>query len=143
MPTIIYCQMCFSIPCCLWMLIDAIIGFNQHSHTHILSLCLSATLLSFPIFPFHLKSLLCTCLIINWNTDFTVLGCSHFIGSINTKKHRQCTRAFTHWEPGWDKTPAWPYYIMVLPDWRSSYTIAVHLKHLKLLDLVWCLTREY
>ncbi len=38
------------------MLSDSIISFDQHSHTHTLSLCLSATLLSFPIFPFSLKA---------------------------------------------------------------------------------------
>ncbi len=86
MPAIIYCQMCFSIPHCLWMLIDAIISFDQHSHTHTLSLSLSLCYLAlFPHLSVSLKSSLCNCLMINWNTDFTVLGCSHFIGSINTK----------------------------------------------------------
>ncbi len=44
---ILYHQMCFHVslfPCCLWMLIDAIFGFDQHSHAHTFSLCLSATL---------------------------------------------------------------------------------------------------
>ena len=41
----------------LWMLIDAVVGFNQHTHTRSLSLCLSTSLLSFPFFPFHIKTL--------------------------------------------------------------------------------------
>jgi hypothetical protein len=78
--------MCFSIPRCLWMLIDAIISFDQHSHTHTLYLSLSLCYLAlFPHLSVSLKSPLCVCLRINWNTDFTILGCSHFIGSINTK----------------------------------------------------------
>ncbi len=85
MPTIIYHQMCFSLPRRLWMLIDAIIGFDQHSHTHALSLSSLRYLALFPHLSVLLKSPLSVCLIINWNTDFTVLGCSHFKGSINTK----------------------------------------------------------
>ncbi len=38
---ILYHQMCFHVsffPCCLWMLIGAILGFDQHSHAHTFSL---------------------------------------------------------------------------------------------------------
>ncbi len=41
---ILYIQMCFHVflcPCCLWMLIDAILGFDQHSHAHTFSLSVS------------------------------------------------------------------------------------------------------
>ncbi len=43
---ILYHQMCFHVflyPCCLWMLINAILGFDLHSHAHTFSL--SASLL--------------------------------------------------------------------------------------------------
>ncbi len=57
MPTIIYYQMCFFIPRCLWMLIDAIIGFDQHSHTHSLPLSVSLLPCSLsPLFLFCLKA---------------------------------------------------------------------------------------
>jgi hypothetical protein len=40
----IKCQMCLCIPRCLWMLINATIGFDQHSHTHTHTLSLSVSL---------------------------------------------------------------------------------------------------
>jgi hypothetical protein len=57
----------FLSPTLLWMLIDAVVGFDQRTHTHtrLLSFCLSATLLSFPFFPFHIKTLSPIILIIN------------------------------------------------------------------------------
>jgi len=60
---------------------------NTHTHTHTLalSLSLSVCLLSFLTFPFQIKTLFPDCLIIIGNTDFTVFGCSHFIGSTNMK----------------------------------------------------------
>ncbi len=62
MPTICYHHRCVSLPTLLWMLINAIVGFDQcthtHTHTHSLSFCLSITLLSFPFFPFRIKTLL-------------------------------------------------------------------------------------
>jgi len=58
---------------------------HTHTHTRSLSLCLSVCLLSFLTFSFQIKTLFPDCLIIIGNTDFTVFGCSHFIGSINTK----------------------------------------------------------
>ncbi len=76
----IKCQMCFFFPCCLWMLVNATIGINQHSHTHTLSLSLSLRYLAF--FPHHFLpfiSRLCSCVCINWNTDFTAFGRSHFL----------------------------------------------------------------
>ena len=48
---ILYHQMCFHVsffPCCLWMLIDAILGFDQHSHAHTFSLSLSLCYLALP-----------------------------------------------------------------------------------------------
>ncbi len=41
---ILYLQLCFHVflyPCCLWMLIDAIFGFDQHSHANTFSLSVS------------------------------------------------------------------------------------------------------
>ncbi len=58
---------------------------NTHTHTCSLSLSLSVCLLSFLTFPFHIKTLFPDFLIIIGNTDFTLFGCSHFIGSTNTK----------------------------------------------------------
>jgi hypothetical protein len=57
----------FLSPTLLWMLIDDVVGFDQCTHTHTRSLpfCLSATLLSFPFFPFHIKTLSPIILIIN------------------------------------------------------------------------------
>jgi hypothetical protein len=49
MLSINYSQMCFSIPRCLCMLTDAIIGVDQRTHTHSLSLSLSLCL--FALFP--------------------------------------------------------------------------------------------
>jgi hypothetical protein len=57
MPTIWYPHRCVSLLTLLWMLIDAIVGFDQRTHTCLLSFCLSITLLSFPFFPFHIKTL--------------------------------------------------------------------------------------
>ncbi len=57
---------------------------NICTHTRTLSLSLRYLAL-FPPLSVPFKSPFCGCLIINWNTDFTVLGCSHFIGCINTK----------------------------------------------------------
>ncbi len=68
---------------------DAVVGADQcyhwfwsmhthtHTHTRSLSFCLSVTLLSFPFFPFHIETLSPIILIINWNTEFNVLACSH------------------------------------------------------------------
>jgi hypothetical protein len=36
-----YVSHVFLYPCCLWMLIDAICGLDQHSHAHTLSLSVS------------------------------------------------------------------------------------------------------
>ncbi len=55
------------------------------AHTHSLPLCLSTILLSSPFFPFDIKNPGNHFQLINWNTDFTVLACSHFKGNINTK----------------------------------------------------------
>ncbi len=55
------------------------------THTLALSLCLSGCLLSPLFFPFDIKTLFPDCLIIIEIQDFTVFGCSHFIGSTNTK----------------------------------------------------------
>ena len=87
----IKCQMCLCSPRCLWMLIDATIGFDQHSHTHSLSLSLSLCYLAF--FPHRFLPFinsLCDCVCINWNIDFTVLGCSHFKGNTSTKSFYYC-----------------------------------------------------
>ncbi len=71
--------------CGCWSTLSSVsINTRTHTHTHYLSLSLRYLAL-FPHLSVSLKSPLCDCLIINWNTDFTVLGCSHFIGSINTK----------------------------------------------------------
>ncbi len=84
----------FLSPTLLWMLIDAVVGFDQrththtHTHTHALSLSVSLSLCFLALFPLlsvsH-KNPLANYLIINWNTEFNVLACSHFKGSINTK----------------------------------------------------------
>ncbi len=55
------------------------------AHTHALSLCLSGCLLSPLFFPFDIKTLFPDCLIIVEIQDSVVFGCSHFIGSTNTK----------------------------------------------------------
>ncbi len=70
--------------CGCWSTLSSV-SINTRTHTHSLSLSLRYLVL-FPHLSVPFKSSLCDCLIINWNTDFTVLGCSHFIGSINTKK---------------------------------------------------------
>ncbi len=70
--------------CGCWPTLSAV-STSAHTHTHSLSLCLSVCLLSFLTFSFQIKTLFPDCLIIIGNTDFTVFGCSHFIGSINTK----------------------------------------------------------
>ncbi len=69
--------------CGCWSTLSSV-SINTRTHTLylFLSLCYLAL---FPRLSVSLKSSLCDCSIINWNTDFTVLGCSHFIGSINTK----------------------------------------------------------
>jgi len=84
----IKCKMCLFIPCCLWMLIDATISFDQHSHTQSLSLSLSLSLHYLAFFPHRFLPFinsLCSCVCINWNIDFTAFGCSHFKGNTNTK----------------------------------------------------------
>jgi hypothetical protein len=79
----------FLSPTLLWMLIDAVVGFDQHTHTHTHTLARSLSLRYLAFFPLlsvlH-KNLLADYLIINWSTDFNVLACSHFKGNINTKK---------------------------------------------------------
>jgi hypothetical protein len=67
--------------CGCWSTLSSV-SINTRTHTPSLSLCLSATLLSFPIFPFRLKRLLCACLIEILKYRFHR---THFIGSINTK----------------------------------------------------------
>ncbi len=57
-----------------------------HTHTFSLSLWYLAF---FPHLSVPFLSSLCDCVCINWNTDFTVLGCSHFIGNTNTKSFIQ------------------------------------------------------
>ncbi len=56
------------------------------AHTRALSLCLSSCLLSPLFFPFDIKTLFPDCLIIIEIQDSVVFGCSHFIGSTNTKQ---------------------------------------------------------
>ncbi len=67
--------------CGCWSTLSSV-SINTRTHTLYLSLSLSYLAL-FPHLSVSHKSPLCICLIINWNTYFT--GCSHFIGSINTK----------------------------------------------------------
>ncbi len=67
--------------CGCWSMLSSV-SINTHTFYLSLSLCYLAL---FPPLSVSLKSPLCSYLIINWNTDFTVLGCSHFIGSINMK----------------------------------------------------------
>ncbi len=55
------------------------------AHTHAPSLCLSGSLLFPPFFPFDIKTLFPDCLGIIEIQDSVVFGCSHFIGSTNTK----------------------------------------------------------
>ncbi len=69
--------------CGCWSMLSSV-SINTRTHTHSLSLSLRYLAL-FPHISILFKSSLCHCLIINWSTDFTVLSCSHFIGSINTK----------------------------------------------------------
>jgi hypothetical protein len=69
--------------CGCWSTLSSVL-INTRTHTLYLSLSLRYLAL-FPHLSVLLKSSLCDCLMINWNTDFTVLGCSHFISSINTK----------------------------------------------------------
>jgi hypothetical protein len=69
--------------CGCWLALSSV-SINTRTHTHSISLSLLYLDL-FPRLSILLKSSLCDCLIINWNTDFTVLGCSHFLGSINMK----------------------------------------------------------
>ncbi len=69
--------------CGCWSTLSSV-SINTRTHTLYLSLSLRYLAL-FPPLSVLLKSPLCGCVIINWNTDFTVLGCSHFIGSINMK----------------------------------------------------------
>ncbi len=76
----------FLSPMLLWLLIDAVIRFDQCTHTHMLALFLSLRYLAFfPFLSVSHKNPLADYLIINWNTNFNVLACSHFKGSINTK----------------------------------------------------------
>ncbi len=70
--------------CGCWSTLSSVL-INTRTHTLSLSLSLCCLAL-FPPLSVLLKSLLCDCLGINWNTDFTVLGCSHFIGNTNTKQ---------------------------------------------------------
>ncbi len=67
--------------CGCWSTLSSV-SINTRTHTLSLSLCYLAF---FPHFSVLFISLLCDCVCINWNTDFTVLGCSHFIGRTNTK----------------------------------------------------------
>jgi len=86
MPTICYHYRCVSLPTLLWMLIDAIVGFDQRTHTHMLALFLSLRYLAlFPLLSVSHKNPLADYFGINWNTDFNVLACSHFKGNINMK----------------------------------------------------------
>ncbi len=55
------------------------------AHTRSLSFCLSGCLLSPLFFPFDINTLFPDCMIIIEIQDFVVFGCSHFIGSTNTK----------------------------------------------------------
>ncbi len=67
--------------CGCWSTLSSVL---INTRTHTLSLSLSLRYLAlFPHLSFSHKSPICICLIINWNTDFTVLSCSHLIGSIN------------------------------------------------------------
>ncbi len=72
--------------CGCWSMLSSVL-INTRTHTLSLSLFLRYLAL-FPPLSILLKSSLCDCLIINWNTDFTVLGCSHFIGSTNMKSYK-------------------------------------------------------
>ncbi len=84
MSTICYHHRCISLLTLLWMLIDAIIGYDQRTHT--LALFLSLRYLAlFPLLSVSHKNPIADYFGINWNTDFNVLTCSHFKGSINTK----------------------------------------------------------
>jgi len=74
-------QMCFY-PRCLWMSTDATLGAGLHSHTHSFSLSVSP-LPCLSLFP--LKRCCDTLMIIIEIQDSIVFGCSHFIGSNNTK----------------------------------------------------------
>jgi hypothetical protein len=77
---------CVSIPC-LFVDVDRRYLWHQPTlaHTRVLSLCLSGCLLSPLFFPFDIKNPFPDCLIIIEIQDFAVFGCSHFIGSNNTK----------------------------------------------------------
>ncbi len=68
--------------CGCWSMLSSV-PINTHTHTLYLTLSLHYLAL-FPHLSVSHKNPLCICLIINWNTDFTILSCSHFIGSINT-----------------------------------------------------------
>ena len=70
--------------CGCWSTLSSV-SINTRTHTLYLSLSLRYLALFPHLFVAH-KSSLCDCLIINWNTDFNILACSHFKGSINTKK---------------------------------------------------------
>ncbi len=94
--------------CGCWSTLSSV-SINTHTHTHTLYLSLSLRYLAlFPHLSVSHKSPLCVCLIINWNTDFTVLGCSHFIGSINMKQ-------MYHWHWCWKKWTTFKYSLLLLP----------------------------
>ncbi len=78
-----YKQMCFY-PRCLWMSTDATLGAGLHSHSHALSLSLSLRVSV--LFTFHIKTHRPQIIIIIEIQDLIVFGCSHFIGSTNTKE---------------------------------------------------------
>jgi hypothetical protein len=69
--------------CGCWSTLSSV-SINTHTHTLYLSLSLRYLAL-FPHLFVSLKISLCNCLIINWNTDFNILACSHFKGNTNMK----------------------------------------------------------
>ncbi len=74
--------------CCgCWSTLSLVlINTHTHTHTHTLALFLSLRYLAlFPLLSISHKNLSPIISIINWNTDFNILACSHFKGNIITK----------------------------------------------------------
>ncbi len=95
-----------------------------YTRTHTLSRSLSLRM--FVLFPFDIKTHLPQMLIIIEIQDSVVFGCSHFIGSTNTKVHwihfNGNMNSTTFDQKHSVKSKIWPTFLLLLQPEQSQYT---------------------